>query len=94
MIRKRKICFITSDVSSQIFEFPDDASQFCRTNSVNMKENDKEKFLRLCSMIGSLEHPDKNPELLAELRGASTNLDNLFYAGFGMSAEEILSVIR
>lgn len=81
-------------ISSQMFEFPDDASQLCRTNSVIMKENDKEKFLRLCSMIGNLENPDMNPMLLAELRCASTNLDNLFYAGFGMSAEEILSVIR
>ena len=77
-----------------MFGFPDESGQFCHTNRAFMKENEKDKFLRICSMIGELERPGEDSQLAAELNNMSTKSENMFYAAFGMSAEEILSVIH
>lgn len=45
-------------------------------------------------MIGELERPGEDSQLAAELNNMSTKSENMFYAAFGMSAEEILSVIH
>lgn len=59
-----------------------------------MKGIDNAKFLHICQMIGELKRGADRDQLFKELSDVSVNLDNLIYAQFGMSAEEIITAIH